>query len=80
MGLEQPYRGEGLGSKLLEAAIKEAKALPEAEYLDLRVISLNTPAIKLYEKFGFQVVTTIRNFARIKDQPVDDIMMSISVG
>ncbi len=79
MGLEHPFRGQGLGSKLMELAINEARSLDGVEYLDLRVISLNKPGIQLYTKFGFLEVSRTEDFARIDGEAVDDILMSIDV-
>lgn len=79
MGLEFPYWRKGLGTQLLDLAIEEARSLSNVEYLDLRVISLNTPGINLYEKHGFSEVSRIEDFCRIDGQPVADILMTISV-
>ena len=48
-------RGKGLGTRLLEYAIASAKerGLPR---VTLRVFSVNAGAVRLYERFGFQVV------------------------
>ena len=46
------YRGQGYAHKLLEHI--QTRAVAEgAEWLTLEVRSSNTPAIRLYEKFGF---------------------------
>lgn len=48
-------RKQGIGSRLLEKLIEMAKET-EFEILGLEVNEKNLPAIKLYEKYGFQIV------------------------
>lgn len=45
-------RGQGVGTKLMEAIIAKAKDLFKIEVLHLQVHPDN-PAVKLYERFGF---------------------------
>jgi len=53
MGLAPEARGQGLGGRLLSEAVGEAKARGDrAVYLE--VIEQNTPAVRLYTRFGFQ--------------------------
>ena len=79
MGLEQPYWRQNLGTRLLTIVIEEAGAIKRVDWLDLRVISLNQPAVSLYTKHGFKEVSRIPDFCRIDGMPVDDILMSINV-
>ena len=51
--VKKSFRGRGIGGELLEALIEICSDL-NASSLTLEVNSLNTPAIKLYEKFGFK--------------------------
>lgn len=53
IALYQEYWGSGIGSIMLETALRYAK---EAgfEQAELEVVSSNTKAIKLYEKYGFK--------------------------
>ena len=53
IALYQEYCGSGIGSIMLETALGYAK---EAgfEQAELEVVSSNTKAIKLYEKYGFK--------------------------
>lgn len=48
-------RGQGLGRRLLVNAIELAGHLPEVETVRLSVMHTNLPAIRLYEKVGFEV-------------------------
>ena len=79
MGLEQPCWRQKLGTRLLKVVVEEASAVEHVEWLDLRVISLNQPAINLYTKHGFKEIARVPDFCRIEGLPVDDILMSINV-
>jgi ribosomal-protein-alanine N-acetyltransferase len=57
---DNKFRGKGYGRKLLEESIKEMK-LNGIDSILLYVNVKNTPAIKLYEKMGFQIIKEIEN-------------------
>lgn len=80
MGLEFGYWRLGLGAQLLKIAIEQAQSVATLDWLDLRAIHNNQPAINLYLKHGFAEVSRIPDFCRIDAQPVDDIFMSLWVG
>lgn len=53
VGVALPHRGKGIGEALMRAAIDEARAHGLRE-LWLEVLFPNEPALKLYEKLGFE--------------------------
>ena len=55
IAIDKKFRGMGYGRKLLEESIKEMK-LNGIHSILLYVNVKNTPAIKLYEKMGFQII------------------------
>lgn len=57
-GVNVKYSRKGIGSLMLEKAKETARALG-AEYLRLFVVDENLPAIRLYEKNGFEKVEGI---------------------
>lgn len=59
-GVNADYQGKGLGSRTLREAAALAGELG-AEYLRLFVVDVNEPAIRLYEKNGFQRAEGIFN-------------------
>jgi ribosomal protein S18 acetylase RimI-like enzyme len=68
VGVAPPHRGKGVGEALMRAAIEEARARGLRE-LWLEVLTPNEPAIRLYEKLGFETVRdvevwTLEGFAR----------------
>ena len=54
MGVHKDYRGQGLGTRLLETTLDAAKEFG-IERVELEVYTSNTRAIRLYEKFGFML-------------------------
>ena len=53
MGVYAAHRGQGIGTQLMEAALGAAKE-KGLERVELEVYQSNAPAIKMYEKFGFE--------------------------
>ena len=54
VAVDTMYRGKGLGNLIMEDFIKEAKDR-NLDTMSLEVRVSNEPAIKLYEKYGFEV-------------------------
>lgn len=54
MYVSPEYRGHGIAKKLLEDVIKRAMTVPGIEQINLIVVSDNSKAKLLYEKFGFK--------------------------
>jgi RimJ/RimL family protein N-acetyltransferase len=76
MGLDRAWRGQGLGSLLMQCLLDWAENEPSVEKVGLTVFSTNTAAIRLYKKFGF--VEEGRRPREVKMGPgqyVDDILM-----
>lgn len=53
------FRGQGIGSALMKQALQTA-----TEVVLLTVNPDNTPAVRLYESFGFQIRTRIEGYYR----------------
>lgn len=64
MGLIAPYRGLGLGTRLLGATL-EAAGLAGLQRAELVVRADNAPAIALYRRFGFGREGILRDYLRI---------------
>ncbi len=54
--VDKDYRGQGVGSMMMEAIINEAKSNPKIKKIILDVVATQLPGIKLYEKYGFKKV------------------------
>lgn len=63
MGVHDDFLGRGIGSALLAELIGAADDWLAIKRLELTVFTDNTPAIRLYEKFGFEMEGTLRAFA-----------------
>jgi RimJ/RimL family protein N-acetyltransferase len=73
MGLLAPYRGQGIGRRLAQAAIEAARAAG-MERIELEVLASNSAAIRLYEKLGFGH-EGIKRRARHLDDAWDDLVL-----
>jgi ribosomal protein S18 acetylase RimI-like enzyme len=65
MGVHRDHRRQGVGMHLIHAAIGWARACTELEYIDLEVLSSNSPALALYTKAGFRRVGKYEDMFRI---------------
>ena len=76
MGVHPTYRGQGLGTRLLQACIAKAwvKALTRVE---LEVRADNLPAIGLYKKLGFAYEVTKSRGLRFDGVYYDSVQMCL---
>ena len=75
MGLVAPYRGMGIGSRLLDATLAAA-AQAGFQRAELVVRADNAPAIALYRRFGFELEGTLRDFLRVGGVSHDALQMA----
>ena len=73
-----PYRGRGIGHALLERAVEWAEE-SGIEKLELHVFPHNEPAIRLYERFGFEREGLRRAHYRRGVDLVDAVLMAFRV-
>lgn len=76
MGVLKEYRGQGLGTRLLEETLSVAKER-SLERVELDVYDSNLPAISLYDRFKFQVEGRKRQARKIDGSYDDIIVMAI---
>lgn len=74
MGLLAPFRGQGLGERLLQACIAQASRAGLSK-IELTVFSANARAIALYRKNGFTEVGFIRDYRRVDGTTFDALLM-----
>lgn len=55
--VDRAYRNQGIGRKLVEFGIAAGKKM-NREKITLNVVKNNVPAVKLYEKLGFEIIGT----------------------
>ena len=76
MSVRDDWQGRGVGTELLKAAIDLAERWLNLTRLELFVFTDNKPAIRLYERFGFAVEGTLRQYAYRDGRFVDALAMA----
>ncbi|MSU61326.1 MAG: GNAT family N-acetyltransferase [Pedosphaera sp.] len=76
MAVRDDCQGRGIGSALLAAAVDLADNWLNIVRLELDVYIDNEPAVRLYQKFGFEIEGTLRQFAFLGGVFVDAYQMS----
>lgn len=79
IGIERPWRGAGLGRRLMVTAIDFVRAQPQLEWLDLQVFGHNAPGRALYRALGFSEVGVVADRFRIAGESIDDVIMTLDV-
>ena len=69
-------QNQGIGKKLLLAALAKAFNNPELRQINLSVIENNTNALKLYEKLGFITYGVEKSSLCVNGNFYDEILMS----
>jgi RimJ/RimL family protein N-acetyltransferase len=76
MGVIDAFRGKGIGTSLIDAALKAARAMSLTR-VELTVRADNEPARRLYEKFGFEIEGTCRRHFRVDGRDYDSYLMAV---
>ncbi len=76
MGVHDDWQGKGVGTALMRAGIELADKWLNLTRLELEVYTDNEPAIRLYERFGFEREGTLRRHAFRDGRYVDAYVMS----
>jgi putative acetyltransferase len=69
-------QGRGVGTALLKAALELADGWMNLTRLELQVWVDNEAAVRLYQKFGFEVEGTLRQYALREGRLIDALAMS----
>ncbi|MBA5690018.1 GNAT family N-acetyltransferase [Rugamonas apoptosis] len=69
MGVHRDWRGKGLGRRLVALAVQWAHAQDGLDWIDLEVLSVNTPARQLYLATGFVQTGEHADMFRIDGEP-----------
>ncbi|MDZ7668330.1 MAG: GNAT family protein [Gammaproteobacteria bacterium] len=80
VGIEEPWRGRGLGRRLMSHAIAFARQADSIAWVDLRVFAHNERARGLYRSLGFTEIGTVVDRFRIQGSSIDDVLMTLHVG
>lgn len=76
MGVHDEWQGKGVGSALMRAGVEMADRWLNLTRLELEVYTDNEPAIRLYERFGFEREGTLRQYGFRDGRYVDAYMMA----
>jgi RimJ/RimL family protein N-acetyltransferase len=79
MLIVEGYREMGIGSRMMDYALKWARGQPGVEKVVLGVFSNNERALRLYEKFGFEVEGVRRKHYYIDGKHEDEVDMALFV-
>jgi len=79
IGIERPYRGQGLGRRLMHTAIDHARRAGSLAWVDLRAFAHNHAALELYRSLGFVEIGRMEDRFRIGGESVDDVIMVLDV-
>lgn len=75
MGVDRDHRQQGLGQRLIASACLWAVAETALDWIDLEVLSTNTPARRLYQASGFTQVGEIADLFRIDGESLGYTLM-----
>jgi putative acetyltransferase len=76
MAVRDDWQGKGVGTALMRAVLDLADNWLNLERLELEVYTDNEPAVRLYQKFGFEIEGTARRFGFRDGKYVDAYHMS----
>jgi len=75
-GVARAHRRAGLGARLVAHAEAWARAAGTLEWIDLQVLAGNTPAVRLYERCGFQRLGETPDLFRIDGASLSSVTMA----
>ncbi len=76
--VDEAVRGQGVGSRLLEAVIDEVRCrYPDVIKIGLAVNPVQTSAVVLYQKAGFEYVGTLKKELCVDEQYYDEHLMEL---
>ena len=60
ISVDQDWRGKGVGSAMMEAAVEWAQTTAQLKRITLFVLERNQDAVRLYERLGFEIEGKLR--------------------
>ena len=75
VGVHDDWQGKGVGTALMRAGLELADNWLNLTRLELEVYADNEPAVRLYERFGFEREGLLRQYAFRDGRYVDALVM-----
>lgn len=79
MGVDSSFRNLKIGQKLLAHIIDYCSNMNTISWIDLQVLTNNTPAIQLYKKMNFEQLSLTKDMFRIENVSYDYTSMTLNV-
>lgn len=76
MAVRDDWQGKGVGTAMMQAGVDAADRWLNILRLELEVYTDNKPAIRLYEKFGFEIEGTLKQHSFRDGEYVDTYYMA----
>ncbi len=73
--VKMKYRGQKVGMKLMESALEIIQKNMKVSKIKLTVNPEQRTAVKLYEKYGFELVGRLKNELKVNDKLYDEFIM-----
>jgi len=73
--VRKDYRGQGIGNKLMDAALDEIQKISGIEKIELAVNPVQKAAEKLYRKYGFKTAGCSKKAIRFNGKFYDELLM-----
>jgi GNAT superfamily N-acetyltransferase len=77
IGVLAPHRRQGLGARLLEAAIRWAADQGSLEWLDSEIFGHNEPSLVLHLRLGFVEVGRMVDMYRLDGTSIDNVHLAL---
>lgn len=77
--VKKKFRDMGIGTQLIDMAIREAKRLNNKEKIVLSCFSSNESALHLYERLGFQAIGLKKSQFYIDSKYYDEVLMELFI-
>jgi RimJ/RimL family protein N-acetyltransferase len=79
IGVEREFRGQGVGTALIAAALAWARRERKLRWIELSVFAHNQRALLLYERLGFREIGRTPDAYRVGEHRIDDVHMALSL-